>query len=115
MQSVGATSLQELQSNYIPPVNLSSWPESVFNGSQLFSGFFLDEGLAAVMPVPPLQRFISGSVNVNTLVFGTNSKDGTVQFYTWPDGSAVVPEWNASAKEYERAIERPQSCRWPAK
>ena len=76
-------------------------------GSQLFSGFFLDEGAGGVMPVPPLQRYMAGELNVAALVVGSNTKDGTAQFYTWPgDGAPVVPEWSANATQYAAAVTR---------
>jgi hypothetical protein len=89
MAGVGAANLQELR--HAPAVNLSTWPEGVYNGSQLFSGLFLDEGEGGVMPVPPLQRFMAGALNVKALVIGTNAKDGTAQVGPGPAPRGPLP------------------------
>jgi hypothetical protein len=62
MAGVHAGSLAELRR--VPPANISAWPDATYYGSQLFSGFFLDE---TVMPVPSLQRLIDGQLNVQVL------------------------------------------------
>ena len=58
------------------------------------------------MPVPPLQRLIDSKINVKTLVIGSNTKDGTAQFYANAvnESLGVVPPWNASEAEYEAAL-----------
>lgn len=93
------TILAELQT--LPPWTMGVWNTSAFYEDQLFPGYWIDNW---VLSESPAEYFARGEVNVESLIIGANSKDGTVQmYYDWMD---VIPSWNATEHEYKAALRR---------
>ena len=72
--AANTTVIAELQE--LPPWTMGVWNTTYFYEYQLCPGYWVDNW---VLSEPPESYFARGEVNVESLVIGANSKDGTVQ------------------------------------